>query len=137
MEGNATFTTVVNDSAAAHVAKYPANTEPDENITVALMWTCPFELILRQLVHIDAVYGQAISVLMLSGLGDAFVVQRGAPRFSGDQVLSAMGLRPDHLTWLKQQMQRLHTKAEEFGVLFSPELCEGFMAESLTQVRPT
>jgi hypothetical protein len=129
VESNTTFTTVVNDSVAAHVAKYLPNVKPDEKMTVALMWTCPFELILRQLAHIDAVYGQAISVLMLSRSGDAFVVQSGAPRFSGDQVLSAMGLRPDHVTWLKQHMQWLHTKAEEFGVLFQPELCEAFMAD--------
>jgi hypothetical protein len=93
------------------------------------MWTDPLAIILRQLAHIDAVHGQAISVTALSKLVDAFIVLRDPPDFTADQVLLSLGLQPDDLVWLKDHMPDVHTKAKEYSLLPLPELCERFMAD--------
>ena len=128
-DANATFTTVVDMALTAHTAKYRPGTKAAETRTVALMWTDPFVIILRQLAHLDAVHGQAISVTALSRCIDAFIALQEAPEFTPDQVLLALGLQPDHLVWIKDHTPHLLKQAEQLSVLPLPELCEGFMAD--------
>jgi hypothetical protein len=129
VNGNVVFTKLVDSALQAHMEKYADITQVDEKLSVALMWTDPLAIILRQLAHIDAVHGQAISVTALSKLVDAFIVLRDPPDFTADQVLLSLGLQPDDLVWLKDHMPDVHTKAKEYSLLPLPELCERFMAD--------
>lgn len=91
------------------------------------MWTDPLAVTLRQLAHLDAVFGQSISVTALSRLIDAFIALDGAPEFTSDQLLRGLGLTKADVVWAEQHMLHLITKAKEYGVLPIPELCEPFM----------
>ena len=138
VEGNAKFTALVDEAVAAHLREYEPGTKPDEKMTVALMWTDPFKNILRQLAHIDAKHGQAISVLMLSRLGDAFVVQSGAPEISADQLLKMIGLQPEHVKHVKDNndWKHVHSQAKEFGLLPLPQWCDSFMVDAVAPGEP-
>lgn len=127
-EANAAFTRMVNQALAAHKSKHKA-APPSAMYEVALMWTDPLAVALRQLAHLDALFGQTISVTALSRMIDAFVVLDGAPELSADQVLRGLGLADDDMAWAEQHMPFLLTKAKEYGVLPFPELCEPFMVD--------
>jgi hypothetical protein len=123
---NAVFTRVVDHALEAHKSKH--KTAPAAaTYEVALMWTDPLAVTLRQLAHLDAVFGQSISVTALSRLIDAFIALDGAPEFTSDQLLRGLGLTKADVVWAEQHMLHLITKAKEYGVLPIPELCEPFM----------
>jgi len=107
-EANTAFTQVVNQALAAHKSKHKA-APLAAMFDVALMWTDPLAVALRQLAHLDALFGQTISVTALSRIIDAFVVLDGAPELSADQVLRGLGLADDDVAWAEQHMPFLLT----------------------------
>ena len=126
--GNVSFTRMVLDNLKVHKESYSDFTAPDEKITIALMWTDPWSVILRQLFHIDAIFGQVISVTMLSKEGDALSVCN-APALTADEALRKLGFTAADIAWLKDRMPDTHTKMGECGALAFPEVCERFKVD--------
>lgn len=136
---NDAFTKVVDAALEAHTRiGYPAGSpQAADGVVIALMWTDPGELILRQLAHIDAVYGQSLTVTMLSETGEALQYLSAPPAHTANEALVMAGIPREHLAWFLEYLPDQYKKACKFPSLLLPFICDLFMRSAVRPGAPT